>query len=653
MRKARTNLLRSLLLTSILCLALAVTAVVLFGALRLRSEALRASREQLLSSATGSATEIENSVKSALSTAESVAKIFSRIKAEQDRLEIGRLEIRSILGSVLEAHPELASVYTAWEPEALDGLDGANHNQAGSDAAGRVLPCVIRNNAKQTNLTYLSGLDDPKFNPWYALVRKTNRAAIVGPIQRHVGGQAGAWVIAAVAPIKQGEKFLGVVGVDLSMDCLQGSLARIQLYDGAARASLYHNDGTLLAGETNAQALNLEAVRKSSQALMIDTADKAIAVAPISWLGEGTQWCLSIAVPAARITRHATQAALLMLLIGLAGATTGAAWLAARIRYVNRVVKSAVLALESSSQSVDEASSQLSRASQSLAEGTSHQASTLEETSASLEEMSSMTRRNADNAHQANELAKQARTAADKGTSDMSDMAKAMQDIKASSGDIAKIIKTIDEIAFQTNILALNAAVEAARAGESGLGFAVVADEVRSLAQRSAEAAKETTEKIEGAIGKTAQGVQLSAKVALGLQGIVHNIHTVDQLVAEVAIASREQTQGIAQVNTAVGQMDKAMQSNTASAEESASAARMLNSQAALLRQAVGELIQLVGGTTVANGEAGMAIEPEEDSPSQARASRAVRRSTSPARDNAAPASLSRNGAPAVICQRP
>jgi methyl-accepting chemotaxis protein len=246
------------------------------------------------------------------------------------------------------------------------------------------------------------------------------------------------------------------------------------------------------------------------------------------------------------------------------------------------------------------ASGQITTSSQTLAEGASEQASSLEEASASLEEMAAMTKRNSENIRQANDLAKRARAAADHGVADMQTMASAMQAIKVSSDDIAKIIRTIDEIAFQTNILALNAAVEAARAGESGMGFSVVADEVRNLAQRCAEAARETTGKIEGAITKAGQGMEISGKVAQTLSEVVTNVRQVDELVAEVANASREQTEGIAQINIAVGQMDKVTQSNAASAEEGAAAAVELNYLAEAMKQSVAELNQLVGGTSEA-----------------------------------------------------
>lgn len=290
-----------------------------------------------------------------------------------------------------------------------------------------------------------------------------------------------------------------------------------------------------------------------------------------------------------RATLIAFTAALSSILVGI-----GLGWII--IRGTNHVLRQVASSLSDGSSQVASAAAQVSSSSQSLAEGASEQAASLEETSSSLEEMSSMTRRNAENAHKANELASETRTAADKGASDMQMMTSAMDAIKGSSDETAKIIKTIDEIAFQTNILALNAAVEAARAGEAGMGFAVVADEVRNLAQRSAQAAKETSAKIQSSLDRTAQGVEISAKVAAALNEITTKVRQVDELIAEVAGASREQTQGITQINTAVGQMDKVTQSNAANAEESAAAAEELNAQAGVMKQSVAELLKLVGG---------------------------------------------------------
>ena len=234
-------------------------------------------------------------------------------------------------------------------------------------------------------------------------------------------------------------------------------------------------------------------------------------------------------------------------------------------------------------------------ASQDLAAGASQAAASLEETSASLEEITSMIKRTAANAQTAKQLGNDTRAAADAGATDVQAMSRAMVEIKASSDNIAKIIKAIDEIAFQTNLLALNAAVEAARAGEAGAGFAVVADEVRSLAQRSAQAAKEIAAKIEDSIQKSQRGVQISEQVNTSLAEIVSRARQMNELINEIAAATAEQNQGITQINSAIFQLDHVTQGGAASSSTIASAAEELRAQAHRLDSGIAGFTLLVG----------------------------------------------------------
>ena len=236
---------------------------------------------------------------------------------------------------------------------------------------------------------------------------------------------------------------------------------------------------------------------------------------------------------------------------------------------------------------VASASVQVSTGGQSLSQGASEQASSLEEVSSSLQEMSSMTRQNAQNAREAKGVSEQARESADKGVESMSRMSSAINQIKTSSDSTARIVKTIDEIAFQTNLLALNAAVEAARAGDAGRGFAVVAEEVRNLAMRSAEAAKNTASLIEDAVKNSENGVAINAEVLKNFQEIAEKTNKVSQVVAEIAVASEQQDQGISQVTKAVEQLNQLTQHNAANAEESASAAEEMSSQSEEMRSMV------------------------------------------------------------------
>lgn len=300
-------------------------------------------------------------------------------------------------------------------------------------------------------------------------------------------------------------------------------------------------------------------------------------------------------------------------------------------RGITGPVRRVINRLSGGSSQVNSAASQVSGASQSLAEGASKQASSLEEVSASLEQMSAVTKQNASNAGQANQMAGAARVSVDQGREAMARMSDAINRIKASADETAKIIKTIDEIAFQTNLLALNAAVEAARAGEAGKGFAVVAEEVRNLAQRSAEAAKTTAALIAESQQNADSGVTVGGEVSDLLGNIVDSVGRVTSLIEEVSTASGEQAQGIDQVSSAVTQMDQVTQSNAANAEQSASAAQQLSAQAGELSAVVTTLTLIVGSSDSTTGNRAGSTERALPAPAQPVAARLAAPVSAPA----------------------
>lgn len=320
------------------------------------------------------------------------------------------------------------------------------------------------------------------------------------------------------------------------------------------------------------------------------------------------------------------------------------------VRSTTAILQSATEQLSAGAARTAFGAREMAAASQTLAKGASEQAASLEETSASLEEISAMTKRNAASASSSKSLSQKARESATNGLERIVELGRTLQAVKhavgemesavremqSSSMEIAKIIKTIDEIAFQTNLLALNAAVEAARAGEAGLGFAVVADEVRSLAQRSAQAAKDTSDKIEAAVRRSELGGAASGKVVRSLidierlggvieqtfSGIVGDIKSLDEVIGEINVASHDQSQGVNEVNLALNQMDSVTQSNAATAEENASAAEQLNAQVAALDSIVHTLRTVIAGAgnlTAAQAEEESLLNGDASTPASCR----------------------------------
>ena len=329
--------------------------------------------------------------------------------------------------------------------------------------------------------------------------------------------------------------------------------------------------------------------------------DNADRVEPkLSYVAEFSpwKWIIGTGVYLDDVKATVNSTALVLLLIFVIMVGFGSAFSFIFSRNLGNVLARLTKSLGNGANEVAAASGQISSASQSLAEGASTQAASIEQSSASLEQMSSMTRQSAESAGQADSLMQEANQVITQANESMKRLSRSMEDISTASHKTSKIVKTIDEIAFQTNLLALNAAVEAARAGEAGAGFAVVADEVRNLAMRASKAAQNTANLIDGTVKKVKEGAALTEVTNQAFHRVAESAGKVAVLLGEITAASREQAQGIEEVNNAVMEMDKVTQQNASNAEESASASEQLNAQAEQMKSMVDELLALVGGAT-------------------------------------------------------
>jgi len=442
----------------------------------------------------------------------------------------------------------------------------------------------------------------------YFKIARQGKASVSTPVKSKLTGKPIAPVCSPIFS-KEGV-FLGAVINVLKMDTISEKITSVKvgktgypfMVDQSGLTISHPNEKHVL--NTNLAKLKgmedilgkMMAQQSGVESYVFEGIDKIAGYAPVKLTG----WSIGVTQPADEFLAAANSIRNVILLVGLIFLSITILVVFFFARSISKPIQTVIEGLNTGAEEVASASGQISSASQSQAEGASEQAASIEETSSSLEEISSMVKLNADNANQADNLMKEANQTVGEANDAMGELTTSMDDISKASEETSKIIKTIDEIAFQTNLLALNAAVEAARAGEAGAGFAVVAEEVRNLAMRSAEAARNTAELIEGTVKKVNDGSALVGRTNKTFSKVEDSASKVGELVGEIAAASNEQAQGIEQVNTAVAEMDKVVQTNAANSEETASASEEMNAQAEEMKGFVVDLAALVSGS--ANG---------------------------------------------------
>ncbi len=521
-----------------------------------------------------------------------------------------RAAFNNAIKRTLENHPLFVGISAGFEPDALDGNDAQFSGTPGHDATGRFIPYWNRGSGTIAVEPLTSYADSGANGEWYWKPIQTQKDYVMNPSYYEVGGKP-TLMASLIAPVLSKGKSIGVVSSDITLVELNQIINQAKLFETGYLAIISndmqyatHPDEKLRAkpiGDTGIESVAKQTMGQKSTLFHLGydahlLKDVMRVLVPLELGDSGTPWVVMAVIPDDEILAEANRITLITIgicLLGLAGSIVGIYLVSGG---VSKTVEIAVSGLTKASHTVATQSAAVSESSSSLAESCSQQAASIEEISSSLEEISSLSKTQTDNANKTKSLASDARTAAEEGSQRMGQMKAAMDGIKQASDGIQKIIKTIDEIAFQTNILALNAAVEAARAGEAGAGFAVVADEVRNLAQRSAQAARETADKIVDSIERSNKGVELSSAVAKSLDQIVSRIRDVDQLVQEVASSALEQQTGVTQISQSMHLMDQSTQRNAALSEESASSSHVLNSEADELRLILGNLNQLIHG---------------------------------------------------------
>jgi methyl-accepting chemotaxis protein len=567
--------------------------------------------------------QIERILEEYIETTRGLSEAISVIQSTENP---DRETVSKLLQSTSVRLPEVTGVWACFEPDEFDGRDASSIGTPYSDSSGHFCPYWNRMNGTLG----LENCEGYATADYYKSTMSRRNETILEPYIYEANGKK-ALITSIAIPITSNGKIIGAVGIDISLSEMS-ELIKTDALGKQGYITVISQSG-ICAAHSNPDKLGTEYVKNDEWIRpflsSIERGDRfetrsysdtmksdAFRIAVPVILGKtGTPWCVLANVSKAEMQASSRNMLKISLLIGLIVmlAVFGILfWISSSIA---KPIHAVADGLQSASSQIADAAHEINQSTNLLAQNTGEQAAAVEETSSSCEELTSMVRSNAGNAMEANQLAAESNKAAEISRKEMQDLVAAMNEIQDSSKQVALIVKSIDEIAFQTNILALNAAIEAARAGEAGAGFAVVADEVRNLAQRSAEAARETSSQIEKSVQRAERGGELCTRVASSFAQITEKTQLVSALISSISSAGMEQERGVSQIATAMSNIDKSTQEAAAQAEENAATVEELRAQSDEMHEYVMHLFQLVDGSGNDRARVGLSIKDVNEGP--------------------------------------